>query len=162
MRTSALFCSSRLSMEWDLLSRASLATFYCLVPFWGPTSPSSSTITGLFFFKLGIGFNLRSMGIIRGGGGRVVGTWDFGISCKVVPLFLAAISSLKLLFPLFNAIFSSSSSEELSGRAITKVGKWTPECLLVSPSTSEMFTIRAPGFSSSLKWNLSISSYKDI
>ena len=43
------------------------------------------------------------------------GTWDFGTSCEVDPLFLVAIRSLRLLFHRFNAISSSSSSEVLSG-----------------------------------------------
>ena len=38
-------------------------------------------------------------------------------------LFWVDFRSLKLLFPLFNAISSSFSSEELSGQAIVKVGR---------------------------------------
>ena len=51
-----------------------------------------------------------------------MGTWDLAASCEVDTLPLEAISSLKLLLPLFSTILSSSSSEELSGRAITKRG----------------------------------------
>ena len=49
------------------------------------------------------------------------GTWDLGASYEVNPLFLAAIRSLRLLFPRFSVISFSSSSEVLSGRAITKI-----------------------------------------
>ena len=72
MRTSALVCSSWLSTEVNLLSRGSLATFYCLVPFWGPASPFSSSWIALFFFRSRMTFSLRSVG--GGGGGNVSGT----------------------------------------------------------------------------------------
>ena len=49
-----------------------------------------------------------------------LGTWNLVASFEVDTLFWAAMRSLKLLFPLFNAIPSSSSSNELSRRA--KVG----------------------------------------
>ena len=52
--------------------------------------------------------------------------------------------SLRLLFSWFRAISSSFSSEVLSGRAITRIEAWTPECLSVSSSAFEMCTIWAP------------------
>ena len=116
IHTSTLYCSFRLSTDWDLLSRASGITFCCFVPFRGPTSHSSSVSTGLFFFRLGLGFRLRSVGIYGGEGG----TWDLGAAFDVDSLPLAAMSSLKLLLPLFSAMLSSSSLES-SGRAITKI-----------------------------------------
>ena len=132
--TSTLFCSSRLSIEVDLLSRGSLATFCYLVPFWGLTSPSSRSWTDIFFFRSGMAFSPRSVGIGRKGGGRVRGTLDLGTSCEVVPLFLQAIRFLRLLFPQFNAIASSSSSKVLSRRTTIRAGKWTLECLSASSS----------------------------
>ena len=109
--TSALFCFSWLSTNWDLLSRASGITVCCFVPFWGLTLPYLSISNGIFFFKSGLGFKLRSVGIY--GGER--GTWDSGVAFDVDFLPLAAMSSFKLLLPLFSTILSSSSSEELSG-----------------------------------------------
>ena len=49
-----------------------------------------------------------------------MGTWDLVASFEVNTLPLEAMSSLKLLLPLFNAILSSFSLEELSRQAITK------------------------------------------
>ena len=138
--TSAKDYSSRLSTEVDLLSLGSLATFCCFVPFWRATSPSSSSCTSLFCFRFGMACSPRSVGGRGGGGGRVGGTWELGTSCEVDP-FLAAIRSLRLLFPQFSIILSSSSSEEPSGQAITRVWVWTPECLSGSSSASEMWTI---------------------
>ena len=89
------------------------------------------------------------------------GTWDLVASFKVDTLPLEAMSSLKLLLPLFNAILSSSSSKELSGQEITKKGVRTLECLSASPSAFEMVTNGTPRFSSSSKWNFSISSSSD-
>ena len=151
----------RTSTDWDLLSRASGITFCCFVSFWGLTSPSSSVLSGLFFFKLGLGFRLRSVGICEGGGGRLEGTWDLGAAFDVDSLPLEAISSLKLLLPLFNAILPFSSSEELSGRAITRIGVSTPEFLSDSPSASEMLIRGAFRLFYSSKWNLSFSSSND-
>ena len=104
--TSALFCSSQLSTEMDLPSLGSLATFCYLAPFWGPTSLSSSSWTCLFPFRSGIAFSPRLAG---SGGGSVGGTWDLVASFEVDTLFQVAMRSLKLLFPLLNAILSSSS-----------------------------------------------------
>ena len=120
--TSALFCSSQLSMDWDFLSRASRITFCYFVPYQGPTSPSSSVSSALFFFKSGLGFRPRSVGIYGGRRGRLEGTWDIEAGFDVDSLPLEAISSLKLLLPLFIAILSSSSSKELFRRAITRIG----------------------------------------
>ena len=116
--TSALFCSSRLSTDWDLLSRASGITFCCFIPFRGHSSPSSSVSIGIFFFKSGLGFRSRSVWIYGGGGG----IWDLGATFDVDSLPLVTMSSHKLLLPLFSAILSSSSLEELSGPTITKIG----------------------------------------
>ena len=160
-RTSELFCSSWLSTEVDLLFQGFLATFCCLAPFCGLTSHSLSFWTGLFFFRSGIAFSPRSARNGGVGAGSVGETWDFVASFEVDTLFRVAMRSLKLLFSLFNAISPSSSLEELSGWVITKGGEWTPECLSVSSSTSEMVTIGAHGFSSSSKWNLSTSSSSD-
>ena len=138
--TSALFCSSRLSTNWDLLSRASGITFCYFVPFRGPTSPSLSVSRGLFFFRSGLGFRPRSVGICGGGGGRLEGTWDLGAAFDIDSLPLEAKSSLKLLLPLFNAILSSSSSEELSGWAMCEhqnsclIYPQRPRWLLEEPS----------------------------
>ena len=118
IRTSARYCSSRLSTDWDLLLLASGAIFCWFVPFRGPTSPSSSVSTGLFFFRSGLAFKPRSRGICGGGGGA---NWDVGAIFYVDSLPLVARRSLKLLLFLFNAILSSPSSES-SGRASIKYG----------------------------------------
>ena len=146
IRTSTLCCSSRLSTDWDLLSLVSGTTFYCFVPFRGTTSPSLSVSTGLFFFKSRLGFKPRSMGIC---GGRR-GTWDLRVAFDVDSLPLAAMSSLKLLLPLFSTMLSSSLFES-SGRAITKFGVRIPEFLSDSPLTSEMLIKGALGIFSSSK-----------
>ena len=59
---------------------------------------------------------------LGGGGGRLEGTWDLEAPFNVDSLSLEAMSSLKLLLPLFSAILSSFYSEEMSGRAITRIG----------------------------------------
>ena len=56
-----------------------------------------------------------------GGGGRLGGIWDLGTSYDMDPLFLSAIRSHET-FLWFKAIFSSSSSDELSERAIIRIG----------------------------------------
>ena len=96
IRTSARCCFSRHFTDWDLLLLASGTIFYCLVPFWGPTSPSSSTSTGLFFFRSGLAFNPRSRGICGGGGGV---TWDIGVVFYVDSLPLAAWDPLSSCCP---------------------------------------------------------------
>ena len=53
------------------------------------------------------------------GGGR--GTWDLRVAFDIDSLPLTAMSSLKLLLPLFTAMLSSSSSESF-GRMIIKFG----------------------------------------
>ena len=80
-----------------------------------------------------------------------------GGSFEVDPLPLVAMSSLRLLLPLFKAILSSSSMEELSRQAIIRMGVRTPEFLSDSPSASERLIKGALQLFSS-KWNLSISS----
>ena len=114
--TSTLCCSPRLSTNWDLLLLASGVIFCYFVPFQGPTSPSLSVSTDLFFFRSRLAFRPRSRGICGGGGGA---TWDVRAIFDVDSLPLAARRSLKLLLPLFNAILSSSSSES-SGHANIK------------------------------------------
>ena len=118
--TSVPISSSWLSIEVDLLSLRSLAVFYCLVPFWGAISPSSSSYIGLFFFRFGIACSSRSVRSKGRKGRRMGGTWDLGTSFEVDPLFLAAMRSLRPLFPQFNAISSSSSSEVLSRLGVAK------------------------------------------
>ena len=83
------------------------------------------------------------MGSRGEGGGKVGGTWDLGASWEVILLFLAAIRSLRLLFPQFNAISSPSSLKVLSRQATTRVGTWTLECLSASSLAFEMLTIGA-------------------
>ena len=133
------------------------ATFCCFVPFWRPTSLSSSVLTGLLFFRSGLGFRPRLVGICGGGGGA---TRDLGVVFDVDFSPLAAMRSLKLLLPLFNAIFSSSTSESF-GLTSIKYGLWIPELLFDSPSMSEIQIRGALEIFSSLKWNLSISSSSD-
>ena len=76
-----------------------LATFCCLAPFWGPTSPPSSSWTGLFFFRSRIAFNPRSVGSKGRGGGSVGGTWDLVASFEVDTLFWAAMRPLSSCCP---------------------------------------------------------------
>jgi len=161
IRTSTLFCSSRLSTDWDLLSRASGITFYCFVPFQGPTSPFSSVLSGLFFLGSGLGFRPRSVGICGKGGGRLEGTWDLEAAFDVDSLPLEARSSFKLLLPLFITMLSSSSSEELFGQPITRIGVRTLEFLSNSPAASKILIRGALGLFSSLKLNLPVSSSND-
>ena len=89
------------------------------------------------------------------------GTWGLGTSFEVDPLFLAAMRSLRPLFPRVNAISSSFSSKVLSGRVITRIGAWTPKCLSGSSLASKMWTTWALWVSYSSKWNLSISFLSD-
>ena len=143
-RTSAPICSSQLSTKVALLSLGSLAIFCCLVPFWGATSPSLSSYTGLFFFKFGIACSPRLVGIEGKEGEEWEELRTWGLLLNLTPLFLAAMSSLRPLFLQFNAISSSSSLEVLSRRAITRIEVWTPECLPGSSSASEIWTTWAP------------------
>ena len=84
--TLAKVCSSKLSTKVDLLSLGSLATFCCLISFWRATSPSSSSCTGLFFFRFGMACSLR---LVRGRGlgksGRNLGLGGFFRSWHLVP-----------------------------------------------------------------------------
>ena len=48
------------------------------------------------------------------------GTWDLGTSFEFDPMFLAAMRSLRPLFPQFNDISSSSSSKILSRLGVAK------------------------------------------
>ena len=128
------------------------------MPCRGPTSPSSSDSTGLFFFRSGLAFRPRSAGTCGGAVGRLEGAYDLVGAFEVDPLPLAAISSFRLLWPLFKAILSSSSSEELFGRAIARIGVRTLEFLSDSPLEFEMLIKGALELFSSSKWNFSISS----
>ena len=91
--------------------------------------PCLSVSIGLFFFKAGLAFKLRSRGICGGGGGV---TWDVGAVFDVDSLPLAAKRSLKLLLPLFNTILSSPSFES-SGRASIKYGLEHQSFCLIHP-----------------------------
>ena len=97
--TSTPLSSSLLSAEEALFSLGSLVVFYCLVPFWGGTSPSSSSCTGLFFFKFELACNSRSVGGRGRGGGKVGGSLDLGASLEVNPVFLTARNSFRPLPP---------------------------------------------------------------
>ena len=150
--------SSLLSTEVVLLSLRSLIVFYCLVPFWGATSPSSNSWPGLFFFKLGLASNPRS--VVRGRrGGRIVGVWILGTSFEVPPLFLLDIRPFRL--DLFFRSLPSISSDLESIRVITDFGKWAEESLSDSVLESESSTGFSSAISSSLKRNWSISSSND-
>ena len=97
------------------------------------------------------------MGTCEGEGGRLEGSWDLGGAFEVDPLPLVAMSSLRLLLPLFKAMSSSPSSEELSGQAITKTEMRTSKFLFDSPTASKRLIKGAFGLISS-KQNSSISS----
>ena len=94
-----------------------------------------------------------------GGGGRLRGTWDLGMSFDENPLFLSAIRSLRP-FLGFNTI-PSSSSEVVSTRAITSSGEWVAEDLSSSPSESKTSTSLLGASSSSSKRNWSISALRE-
>ena len=49
------------------------------------------------------------------------GSLDFGTSLEVDHVFFPTSNSLRLLFPRFKAMLFSSSSDELSGRATTRI-----------------------------------------
>ena len=148
MHTSARSSSSQLSTDGALLSRGSRVTFCCLAPWRGPTSPSSRDSTSLFFFKSGLTFKPRSARIYGGVGGRSEGIWDLVGAFEVCPLPRAAISFHKL-FPLFEAMLSTSSSEESSKQATTKGGAPITEFLSGSPSASKSSISGVFGISSS-------------
>ena len=82
--------SSRLSIDLAFLSLGSLVFFCCLVPFWGPTLPSSKSLTGLFFLKSGLIFSPRSVESWGGGGrrktGRNLGLGDLFWGWRFVPV----------------------------------------------------------------------------
>ena len=152
--------SSRLSTNLAFLSLGSLVFFYCLAPFWGPTSPSSKSSTILFFLKLGLAFSLRSVGSWGGGGGRLGGTWVLGASFKVNPLFLLANRPFKPIL-YFRSIPSSSSSKLVVTWATINFGGWAVENLSISVSEFESYTGLSSTPSSSSKQNFSISSSRD-
>ena len=82
----------------------------------------------------------RSSAVVggEGGGGRLVGSWDLGISLDDNPLFRPAIRSLKP-FLGFKDI-KSSSSELLSILAIIDWGERATKALISSPSESGILT----------------------
>ena len=82
--------SSRLSMDFILLSFGSLP-FFCYLAFWGLTSPSSSSSTGLFCLRFGMGCSAGSME----GGGRVAGTCSLVAYLEDCLLFLLDIRPLR-------------------------------------------------------------------
>ena len=147
IRTSACSISFRLSTDGALLSRCSRVVFCCLPPWRGPTSPSSRDLTGLFFFRSGLAFKPRSVGICGGAGGRSECVWLLVGAFEVCPLPRVAISSHKL-FPL-EPMLSTSSSEEPSEQAITIGGASITEFLSGSPSASKSSIKGAFGISSS-------------
>jgi len=87
-----IVASSRLSTDLVLLSFSS-SPFFCCLAYWGPTSPSSNSSTGLFRLKLGIGCSAGSTEGGRGGG-SLAGTCSLGASLKDYPLFLLDMSRL--------------------------------------------------------------------
>jgi len=100
-----------------LLSRGSWITFWCFVPCWGPTSPSSSDSVGPFFFKLWLGFRPRSTGTCGGGGGRLEGAWDLGGAFKVDPAAMSSLGSYCLCsrpwcLPLCRRSYQGRRSQE--------------------------------------------------
>ena len=146
MHTSARSISSRLSTNVALLSRCSRVGFCYLPPWRGPTSPSSKDSIGLFFFRLRLTFKPRSAGVYGAAGGRTE-VWDLAGTFDDCPLPRAAISSRKL-FPLLEAMLSTSSSKESSEQAIIR-GALITEFLSYSPLTSESSISGAFGISSS-------------
>ena len=86
--------SSRLSTDFVLLSLGSLPFFYYLA-FWGPTSPSSSSSTGLFCLRFGMGCSAGSVEGGRGGGGRLAGTCSLRASLEDYLLFLLDMRPLR-------------------------------------------------------------------
>ena len=143
--TSVRSTSSRLSTDGALLFRCSRVIFCCLPPWRGPTSPSSRDSIGLFFFRSGFAFRLRSAGTCGAIGGRTEG-WDLAGAFNDYPLPRVAISSRKL-FPLLEVMLSTSSSEESFEQAIIR-GASTTKFLSCSPSTSESLIRGAFGMSS--------------
>ena len=112
---------SRLSIDFALLSLGSLP-FFCCLAFWGPTSPSSSSSTGLFRLKFGMGCNAGSVEGGGGGGGREVGTCSLGASLKDYPLFLLDIRPCRPDLG-FKSMPSSLISWLVSIRATISPGK---------------------------------------
>ena len=112
----------------------------------------------LFFFCK---FGLESMpsGEGRRGGGRLGGSWVFGVSLDDDPLFHPTRISFRP-FLRFKAMYSSSS-ELLSTQAIISLGEWAMEDLSNSPSEFESSTGLSCVSPSSLRRNWSISTSKD-
>ena len=112
----------------------------------------------LFFFcKFGLESMPRGEG--RGGGGRLGGSWVFGVSLDDDPLFLSVRISFKP-FLGFKAM-SSSFSELLSTWAIISLGEWAMEDLSNSPLGFESSTGLSCISPSSSRRNWLISASKD-
>ena len=155
-RTSA---SSWLSTDLTFLSLGSLALLCCLDPFWGTTSPSSKSSTGLFFLRFELACSPRSVGG-GGEGWRLRGTCVLGTSLEVCPLFLLAIRPFKSVL-CFRSMPSSSSSRLVSIWAIINLRECAAESQSRSASKSESSTSLISNSPSSSKRNLSISASRD-
>ena len=153
--------SSRLSTKLAFLSLGSLAFFYCLAPFWGPTSPSSKSSTCLFFLKSGLTLSPRSAGSCGGRGGRLTKTWVLGTSFEVDPLFLLAIKPPRPILYFRSMPFSSSSSELAPTLATVNFGRRATESQSSSVSKSKSSTSLSATLSSSSRWNWSILASRD-
>ena len=146
---SAPIYSSQLCTEVALLFLGSLAIFCCLVSFWGATSHSSSSCTGLFFFRFGITCSLRSVG---GKGGRRRKRWrnlglgNFFWSWPLVPCGLWALlgpcspSSMPSRLPLLQKCCLDGQSPKL-GREHLSAYQACPRrlrCELLEPIESPL------------------------
>ena len=149
--------SPLLSTKLPLFFLGSLVTFCCLFSFRGASSPSSSSWSGLLFFRLGMANRPRSMG---GGRGGITGVCVLGASFELPPLFLLASRSFRLGH-FFGSICSSSFSDSKSTWVIINCSGWTEDMLTDSVSESDMSTGFSDGPTSSTKQNWSISFSKD-
>ena len=149
--------SSLLSTEGPLLSLGSLVIFCYLFSFQGINSRSSTSWSGLLFFRFGMANRPSSVG---GGGMGIAGGCVLGASLELPPLFLL-VSRLFRPGRFFWSICSSSSSDFESTWVIINCLGWTEDMLTNSVSKSEMSIGFSDGPTSSTKWNWSISSSKD-
>ena len=133
-RTWATRSFSQLSTESNLLLLWSCDYLCCLLPFGGPTSPSSRASWCLFLLSSGMSFSPRPVGSWGGGGGGFTGGLDLLASWGEGALFLAFMSSLN-----------------------EGAGVWTHEYSSVSSSASDI-TMTSTCVSPSSNQNLSISS----
>ena len=104
------------------------------------TSPFSTFCTFLFFFKSGQGSSPTKVIGRRGGGGRLVGTWDLGTSLDDPSLFLV---ERRPFSPFLRLMSISLSSSELGyTRAIMSLGEWVADCLSNSSLEFEILDYR--------------------